>query len=148
MHPAGLHPERDTTSVCAGQRPVVGLPGLEPGTSSLSASARQALCGPASSQVARDRQGRSNALYAGSRGRSFAAILCPEARSIAGGVRDPIVGPLRPGLVGAEAADTHHYRGYALSWLQAGERVEWSEHYGMQPPDGEVANRPCHDFFE
>src|SRR6266536_3966378 len=40
---------------------VVGLPGLEPGTSSLSAIAGPAPCAPAFPRVARDRQGRSNA---------------------------------------------------------------------------------------
>jgi hypothetical protein len=40
----------------------VGLPGLEPGTSSLSAIERLPLCNPAFSQVVRDRRGPSNAL--------------------------------------------------------------------------------------
>jgi hypothetical protein len=44
------------------RRWVVGLPGLEPGTSSLSAIEGSPLCNPAFLQVARDRQGRSNAL--------------------------------------------------------------------------------------
>jgi hypothetical protein len=44
------------------RRWVVGLPGLEPGTSSLSAIEGSPLCNPAFSQVAHDRQGRSNAL--------------------------------------------------------------------------------------
>jgi hypothetical protein len=43
------------------RRWVVGLPGLEPGTSSLSAIEGSPLCGPAFSQVAADRRGRSNA---------------------------------------------------------------------------------------
>jgi hypothetical protein len=48
--------------VSAGHGLVVGLPGLEPGTSSLSAITRLPLCNPAFLQVVRDRQGRSNAL--------------------------------------------------------------------------------------
>jgi hypothetical protein len=40
----------------------VGLPGLEPGTSSLSAIEGSPLCGPAFSQVVRNRRGCSNAL--------------------------------------------------------------------------------------
>jgi hypothetical protein len=44
------------------RRWVVGLPGLEPGTSSLSAIEGSPLCNPAFSQVAADRRGRSNAL--------------------------------------------------------------------------------------
>jgi hypothetical protein len=47
------------TSVSAGHGVVVGLPGLEPGTSSLSAIQGLTPCGPAFSQVARERQGRS-----------------------------------------------------------------------------------------
>jgi hypothetical protein len=39
----------------------VGLPGLEPGTSSLSANGRQPLCGPPFPQVAPDRRGQSYA---------------------------------------------------------------------------------------
>jgi hypothetical protein len=42
---------------------LVGLPGLEPGTSSLSAITRLPLCNPTFLQVARDRQRRSNALF-------------------------------------------------------------------------------------
>jgi hypothetical protein len=44
------------------RRWLVGLPGLEPGTSSLSAITRSPPCRPACSQVAADRQGQSNAL--------------------------------------------------------------------------------------
>jgi hypothetical protein len=43
---------------------VVGLAGLEPAASSLSAIEGPPLCKPAFSQVAADRQGRSNAFYA------------------------------------------------------------------------------------
>ena len=50
------------TSVSAGHGVVVGLPGLEPGTSSLSAIERLPLCNPAFSQVVRDCRGSSNAL--------------------------------------------------------------------------------------
>jgi hypothetical protein len=53
----------------------VGLPGLEPGTSSLSAITRLPLCNPAFSQVVRDRQGRSNALLA----TSFQAVQASQA---------------------------------------------------------------------
>ena len=42
---------------------LVGLAGLEPAASSLSAIEGSALCGPAFSQVAGDRQGRSNAFF-------------------------------------------------------------------------------------
>jgi hypothetical protein len=42
--------------------PLVGLPGLEPGTSSLSAKYREPLCGRPFSQVALDRGGRSYVL--------------------------------------------------------------------------------------
>ena len=42
---------------------VVGLGGLEPPTSSLSAIEGSPLCNPAFSQVAADRRGRSNALF-------------------------------------------------------------------------------------
>jgi hypothetical protein len=41
----------------------VGLGGLEPPTSSLSAIEGSPLCNPAFLQVVRDRQGRSNALF-------------------------------------------------------------------------------------
>jgi hypothetical protein len=51
---------------------VVGLPGLEPGTSSLSAITRLPLCNPAFLQVVLDRRGRSNAL---SDARSFMDAL-------------------------------------------------------------------------
>jgi hypothetical protein len=40
---------------------VVGLPGLEPGTSSLSGIEGEALCGPVFSQVTAERQGRRDA---------------------------------------------------------------------------------------
>jgi hypothetical protein len=43
---------------------VVGLAGLEPAASSLSAIEGSPLCNPAFLQVARDRKGRSNALFA------------------------------------------------------------------------------------
>jgi hypothetical protein len=46
---------------CDLRRWLVGLPGLEPGTSSLSAIKGSALCGPAFPQVTAERQGRSNA---------------------------------------------------------------------------------------
>jgi hypothetical protein len=42
---------------------MVGLGGLEPPTSSLSAIGGSPLCNPAFLQVVRDRQGRSNALF-------------------------------------------------------------------------------------
>jgi hypothetical protein len=42
---------------------MVGLGGLEPPTSSLSAITRSPPCNPAFSQVARDRKGRSKALF-------------------------------------------------------------------------------------
>src|SRR4029453_7470266 len=42
---------------------MVGLGGLEPPTSSLSAIGGSPLCNPAFSQVVRDRKGRSNALF-------------------------------------------------------------------------------------
>jgi hypothetical protein len=47
--------------VCPGQPNVVGLAGLEPAASSLSAIKGSPLCGPAFPQVAADRQRRSNA---------------------------------------------------------------------------------------
>jgi hypothetical protein len=56
-----LGPERRVTSVSAGHGVVVGLPGLEPGTSSLSGIEGSALCGPAFSQVAGERQRRRDA---------------------------------------------------------------------------------------
>ena len=40
---------------------LVGLPGLEPGTSSLSGIEGSALCGPAFSQVVGERRGRRDA---------------------------------------------------------------------------------------
>src|SRR4029450_9715852 len=46
--------------------PAVGLPGLEPGTSSLSGIEGSALCGPAFSQVAGERRGRRDAFLAAS----------------------------------------------------------------------------------
>jgi hypothetical protein len=65
----GVRPQRGPGSqrvlpACCRQRSdlrrwLVGLPGLEPGTSSLSAKYREPLCGRLFSQVARDRRGRS-----------------------------------------------------------------------------------------
>jgi hypothetical protein len=46
---------------CDLRRWLVGLPGLEPGTSSLSAKCREPLCNPAFPQVAANRRGRSSA---------------------------------------------------------------------------------------
>jgi hypothetical protein len=44
-------------------RVAVGLPGLEPGTSSLSATHREPLCAPPFPQVTSDRRGRSYRVY-------------------------------------------------------------------------------------
>jgi hypothetical protein len=70
--PQDLIPKRDplgwagtanaVASVSPGQGPVVGLAGLEPAASSLSAIEGSPLCNPAFSQVACDRRGSSNAL--------------------------------------------------------------------------------------
>jgi hypothetical protein len=60
---------------------LVGLPGLEPGTSSLSAIGGLALCDPASSQVMRDRRGSSNALYVPARpAQGLGRRSCGQAR--------------------------------------------------------------------
>src|SRR5215204_3394885 len=53
---------------------VVGLPGLEPGTSSLSGIEGSALCGPAFSQVAGERRGRRDAFLA----TSFQAVQASQ----------------------------------------------------------------------
>src|SRR4029450_14157157 len=60
----------------------VGLPGLEPGTSSLSGIEGSALCGPAFSQVAGERQGRRDAFLA-SRSKWFrqAQVALPLVRN-------------------------------------------------------------------
>jgi hypothetical protein len=54
---------------------VVGMAGLEPAASSLSAIEGSALCGPAFPQVVRDRQGRSYAFLA----TSFQAVQASQA---------------------------------------------------------------------
>jgi hypothetical protein len=88
------------TSVSAGQGLVVGLPGLEPGTSSLSAIGGSALCGAAFSQVERDRQGRSNAFLAPDLARAHGGVAVaatsysnprlPARRWVPGGRGSPI----------------------------------------------------------
>jgi hypothetical protein len=57
---------RTVIAVSAGYGVVVGLPGLEPGTSSLSATEGSALCGPPFPQVAGERHGPRDAFLAAS----------------------------------------------------------------------------------
>ena len=57
----GLPERKDDQRFRWSEACVVGLPGLESGTSSLSVIEGSPLCGAAFSQVAADRQGRSNA---------------------------------------------------------------------------------------
>ena len=54
-HPRRIGPERVLPAFCAGHGVVVGLPGLEPGTSSLSAKCTEPLCQAPFPQVASDR---------------------------------------------------------------------------------------------
>jgi hypothetical protein len=61
IYPSRLNPGTEIAFPLVRGR-TVGLGGLEPPTSSLSAITRSPPCNPAFSQVARDRKGRSNAL--------------------------------------------------------------------------------------
>jgi hypothetical protein len=61
---------------------LVGLPGLEPGTSSLSGIEGSALCGPAFPQVAGERQGRRDAFLAVSFQAVQASPLAPRHRHL------------------------------------------------------------------
>jgi hypothetical protein len=64
MPPIELAPQRERPAFPLVTGRVVGLAGLEPAASSLSAIEGSPLCGPAFSQVAADRRGRSNAVLA------------------------------------------------------------------------------------
>jgi len=66
---------------CDLRRWLVGLPGLEPGTSSLSGIEGSALCGPPFSQVTQERQGRRDAFLVTSFQAVQASQTMPRARS-------------------------------------------------------------------
>ena len=127
---------------------VVGLAGLEPGTSSLSAIEGSALCGPAFSQVARDRKGRSNAFLATSfeavqaswailsprlRADSSRPRCCPERASNGGpaatGSRQP---PGEP-APGRRSSTVVAGRVGASIWLALGELTAYSCHRSQTP---------------
>jgi hypothetical protein len=63
MHGDRIGPEPDSESRSRRLSLLVGLPGLEPGTSSLSATHREPLCGPPLPQVASDCRHRSYRVY-------------------------------------------------------------------------------------
>jgi hypothetical protein len=102
MHSSLSGPKNDRPAFLLVRGPLVGLGGLEPPPSSLSAITRLPLCNPAFLQVAGDRQGRSDAFLATSfqavqaghsigspAGGSFASRGCRPVRSPAGQRRGP-----------------------------------------------------------
>ena len=113
-NPVHLIPDRDASKPAGNQRTIgqrfgwskaclVGLGGLEPPTSSLSAIEGSALCGPAFSQVTADRQTRSNAFLEGR----------PEGQ----GERQSLCGHLHYRISCSHRSDLTSYRdGFLTSW--------------------------------